>query len=516
MSKKVLGIIMGVVILGLLVSPVNAVLVRDTLYSENLNGEWSTTSPPSGWTIIYTGSVGNSDWHRYTSTVSGHPGPLARLYWSPSETGVDRFISPVIDVTTNPKVEQVIFRTWHLFDDYGGTYTAQIRGSNDGGSNYNQIIIDYRTEGITLGPGDYEDFDISTWALGQNDVSIEYYADGYSYNIDNWYWDDFMVMAQYDSATGGPGGEADFELVQIVRPLLEEEPSVAFKPACKVLLLAEEEEPNMAASPAPAVEALVRCRIRNLTTQQNVYEDVYTAYPFEPGYNDVSFKNFTPEGGASYEAVFAVEYAEDPTPDNNDKSRRFTTGVGVQVDAVDVLAPVGEVYVPFDPSCKFKEMVSLETPAVMLRYSIDNDAVIDSLEHNFSADEEYTATFATVEGLANGDHTIRFYATDSKGDEIGDYKEVTFTYTAIAEEPEVAKFDLSVSARNVSFSLDKNSSVTLAVYDVAGNLVTTLASGNYTAGEHSVIWNGDAASGLYFVRLTTPDRSTVRKLTLLQ
>ncbi len=511
MTKKVLGIALGVLMLGVLAAPLSAQLVRDTLYEQDFNGTWSTTSPPTGWTITYTGSVGSSDWHRYTGSVSGHAGPMAQLSWSPSETGLDQFISPVINATANPLATSIYLRVWHLFDDYGGAYTAQIRGSNDGGSNWNQTILDYRAAGITLGPADYEDFDITSWALGQNDIRVNFYANGNSFNIDYWYFDDFMIIAEWFQG-GGPGGY-DFEMAQIERPMLEEEANLAFKPRCKVLLIGD--EPNTASSPL-AVETSVFCRIKDVATQQTVYEDIYHAYPFEIGYNQVEFKNFTPQGGKTYEALFVVEYAEDPTPENNDKSRRFQVAVGVQVDATEILAPVGELHLPFAPSCKFKEMLGVPAADVMLWCAVDGTPV-DSLAQPFDANQEFTATFGTVSGLADGEHTVKFWATDTKnGSQIGEAQEATFTYTGIVEEPEVRKFDLAVAGRTVTFSLPEASSVNLVVYDVAGNLVATLASGSYSAGSHVVTWNADASAGLYFVKIATPEHSAVRKLTLLK
>ena len=64
--------------------------------------------------------------------------------------------------------------------------------------------------------------------------------------------------------------------------------------------------------------------------------------------------------------------------------------------------------------------------------------------------------------------------------------------------------------------------IRLALYDVAGRLVTTLVDGSLTGGTRSVVWNGtdtegrQVASGVYFVRLTARDTSLVRKIVLLK
>ena len=62
----------------------------------------------------------------------------------------------------------------------------------------------------------------------------------------------------------------------------------------------------------------------------------------------------------------------------------------------------------------------------------------------------------------------------------------------------------------------------LSIFDVSGALVRTLVSGEQTAGEKSVTWDGRSdsgnrmASGVYFYRLTTPDFTDTRKMVLLK
>jgi hypothetical protein len=74
----------------------------------------------------------------------------------------------------------------------------------------------------------------------------------------------------------------------------------------------------------------------------------------------------------------------------------------------------------------------------------------------------------------------------------------------------------------ISFVLPVAGEARLAVYDVDGRLVRTLAGGWLEAGERTVTWDGDAdrggrvASGLYFCRLRVGDRTLVRKMTLLK
>jgi PKD repeat protein len=69
----------------------------------------------------------------------------------------------------------------------------------------------------------------------------------------------------------------------------------------------------------------------------------------------------------------------------------------------------------------------------------------------------------------------------------------------------------------ITFSLPRDSAVTLTVYNVRGQAVAKLADGPMTAGEHAVTWNAtDHPSGLYFYRLEGPGFSETKKMTMLK
>ena len=64
-------------------------------------------------------------------------------------------------------------------------------------------------------------------------------------------------------------------------------------------------------------------------------------------------------------------------------------------------------------------------------------------------------------------------------------------------------------ALNISFSLAREASVKIVVFDLAGRVVRRLEEGTRPAGTHLVTWDGradaghPAAAGLYVVRLET-------------
>jgi len=75
----------------------------------------------------------------------------------------------------------------------------------------------------------------------------------------------------------------------------------------------------------------------------------------------------------------------------------------------------------------------------------------------------------------------------------------------------------------ISYDLPSSATVTLAVYDVAGNVVRTLVNAETVgAGRHDAIWNGrdeagrSAAAGVYFYRLDAGGTSQTMRMTLLK
>jgi len=74
----------------------------------------------------------------------------------------------------------------------------------------------------------------------------------------------------------------------------------------------------------------------------------------------------------------------------------------------------------------------------------------------------------------------------------------------------------------IRFALPAAGPVELSVYNVAGQLVRTLASGEYGAGEHVLAWDGRDAvgnavsSGVYFYRLDAGLTTNVKKMVLMR
>ncbi len=74
----------------------------------------------------------------------------------------------------------------------------------------------------------------------------------------------------------------------------------------------------------------------------------------------------------------------------------------------------------------------------------------------------------------------------------------------------------------LSFTLPQAGHAALRIYDVSGRLVTTLVDRDVSAGDHSTVWNGrsedgaQAASGVYFLRLTTDHGEASARMVMLR
>lgn len=69
----------------------------------------------------------------------------------------------------------------------------------------------------------------------------------------------------------------------------------------------------------------------------------------------------------------------------------------------------------------------------------------------------------------------------------------------------------------IKYALPEHSDVNITIYDVLGNEVEVLFSGQMTAGVHSVTWNATSyASGIYFYRMTAGNNVQVNKMILMK
>lgn len=74
----------------------------------------------------------------------------------------------------------------------------------------------------------------------------------------------------------------------------------------------------------------------------------------------------------------------------------------------------------------------------------------------------------------------------------------------------------------ISFDLTRNAYVEISIHNLLGQTVSIVADGNFVAGEHDVIWEGNnnsgepVASGIYFYRMRSGQLAVTRKMVLLR
>ncbi len=74
----------------------------------------------------------------------------------------------------------------------------------------------------------------------------------------------------------------------------------------------------------------------------------------------------------------------------------------------------------------------------------------------------------------------------------------------------------------IEFAVPYQSNIKIEVYNISGQLVTTLVDGSFIAGVHHIAWNGrsnegiDVGSGLYFYRMSGPDFVQTKKMLMLK
>ena len=154
---------------------------RATFLKETFNG----TTLPAGWTI----GSNASNWSiSNTNFAGGEPREL-KLYYNPSFNGKSRVISPVINTTG---ATELVVEFLHCLDNYSGSHTIGIETTSDGGATWN-----------TGWQNNYSGNNVwhvmqllTTSDVGSATFQFCLFYQGYSYNINNWYFDDFELYSQ--------------------------------------------------------------------------------------------------------------------------------------------------------------------------------------------------------------------------------------------------------------------------------------------------------------------------------
>ena len=138
------------------------------------------------------------------------------------------------------------------------------------------------------------------------------------------------------------------------------------------------------------------------------------------------------------------------------------------------------------------------------------------------------STASTTVALDAGSHILRFFTTtDGYNLNWFEFQEPT---TAVPHEPPSTGYRLHPcypnpfnSSTTIAYELPEPARINLAIFDVSGEVVKTLAAGETSGpGRHEVVWNGRdeagraAAAGVYFYRLDAGLYSETRRMSLVK
>lgn len=139
---------------------------------------------------------------------------------------------------------------------------------------------------------------------------------------------------------------------------------------------------------------------------------------------------------------------------------------------------------------------------------------IDPLFNNGSTTADYTVASLGDPGLPVEMWTLTLYAGTGAVGVDPFQAEAPFTLRQNFPNPVRA-------STSIEFALPFRSDVALGIYDVAGKRIRTLSQGSLPAGPHLVTWDGRdrsgavLPSGVYYLRLATPDGVLTRRMTVL-
>ena len=157
----------------------------------------------------------------------------------------------------------------------------------------------------------------------------------------------------------------------------------------------------------------------------------------------------------------------------------------------------------FEPNEKFF-VVAIHANRSTFWFGMDNDAPLSNRGW------EYTGGLAPDRNREVSDIMIRIMAEPGQtGVDDNEFAPRSFTISQNYPNPFNAR-------TNISFSIDRESDVSIGIYNIAGQRVADL-SGRFKAGENLVTWDASfVATGIYFYRIEYNDATETRKMVFLK
>lgn len=200
-----------------------------------------------------------------------------------------------------------------------------------------------------------------------------------------------------------------------------------------------------------------------------------------------------------------------------------------------VLKPTSHAYFSGENNVHLGDLNNaINTPQVQpLNLTIDGNGTVEFSPERIGLTFA-TGTNVTLTAVPDSGYTFKEWTGDITGTSasanitVDGIKNVTAVFevgTDVNDETiSVSKYELSQNYPNpfnpstlISFSLRKAGQTSLRVYDVLGKEVSVLFNGDLTAGEHSIVFNGEnLTSGVYFYQIQSGDFVATKKMMLIK
>lgn len=287
---------------------------------------------------------------------------------------------------------------------------------------------------------------------------------------------------------------------------------------------------------APGASTEIRLEITGSSTSDTIYEVLVT-----------STSGVSPRTPRELDAVKAVVFTAQAQPDAQIKNSDETLFVGDDVYNNSGMAQTKEQEVGFDTTAVYHLKIqndyadtsgNLDMLRVkgtrsaagwMVQYfdaiTGGNDITIQVIGSGWSTGlldtREYKIIRLEVTPDSSADTSVPFEVlvtavSTNDGNRIDVVKASTKTHAP--KEPGIEEergkvFSLAAYGNKAFFTVPKSTWVSLKVYDATGRTVAVLASGIMNSGTYDVSW--EAPTGVYFVKMVTPEFTAVRKVAVI-
>ncbi len=244
---------------------------------------------------------------------------------------------------------------------------------------------------------------------------------------------------------------------------------------------------------------------KTLTAPGRVYATDYDIGKINYAYRDIDYENTGGSGGAGYNAGY--QYRNDGV-DIEQCSDSQTNGFNVGwTNTGEWLKYTINVQTSGEYSLKLR--YSANNSGGKILFSMDDVNITPILDLNTTGGWQNWQTLdAGTVNLTAGIHYLKsfFY--------FGGFNVNFFEFELIAtdiEDEKIEKKEFTLyqnypnpfnSSTNISYFVPENSEINLSIYDIKGELVTTLVEGQSNEGLFNINWNsGKHSSGVYYAKL---------------